>query len=110
MRALVVSYSFPPVGGAGVQRVSKLVKYLPAHGVTPAVLTVKNPSAPLADHSLEADAPPGLEVLRAWTLEPGYRAKELAWKAAASEADHLSARLRKQVVSLGKSLLVPDPQ
>ena len=29
MRALVVSYAFPPVGGAGVQRVSKLVKYLP---------------------------------------------------------------------------------
>jgi glycosyltransferase involved in cell wall biosynthesis len=110
MRALIVSYSFPPVGGAGVQRVSKLVKYLPAHGVTPAVLTVKNPSVPVADHSLTADMPQGLEVLRAPTLEPGYRAKQLAWQATANEAVHLSARLRKQVVSLGKSLLLPDPQ
>jgi glycosyltransferase involved in cell wall biosynthesis len=110
MRALVVSYSFPPVGGAGVQRVLKLVKYLPAHGVTPAVLTVKNPSVPLADHSLEAEVPRGVEVLRAPTLEPGYGTKELAWQAAASEKAHLSARLRKHLVSLGKSLLVPDSQ
>ena len=36
MRALIVSYAFPPVGGAGVQRVLKLVKYLPAHGIEPA--------------------------------------------------------------------------
>lgn len=110
MRALVVSYSFPPVGGAGVQRVLKLVKYLPAHDVTPAVLTVKNPSVPLADHSLEAEVPEGVHVLRTTTLEPGYRAKQIAWKAAASEHVRLSARIRKRVVALGRSLLVPDAQ
>ena len=74
MRALIVSYAFPPVGGAGVQRVLKLVKYLPEHGITPAVLTVANPSVPLSDHSLESDIPPGVEVLRTPTLEPGYDA------------------------------------
>jgi glycosyltransferase involved in cell wall biosynthesis len=110
MRALIVSYAFPPVGGAGVQRVLKLVKYLPSHGVTPAVLTVKNPSVPLADHSLETEVPEGVEVLRAPTLEPSYRTKELAWQATASKRVNLAARLRKQVVAFGKSLLVPDPQ
>ncbi|MGH7272817.1 MAG: hypothetical protein ACREJ3_20495 [Polyangiaceae bacterium] len=49
LRALLVSYCFPPAGGAGVQRVVKLAKYLPHHGVSPAVLTVKNPSVPLRD-------------------------------------------------------------
>jgi glycosyltransferase involved in cell wall biosynthesis len=93
-----------------VQRVLKLVKYLPSHGVTPAVLTVKNPSVPLADHSLETEVPEGVEVLRAPTLEPSYRTKELAWQATASKRVNLAARLRKQVVAFGKSLLVPDPQ
>ena len=57
MRALVVAYAFPPVGGAGVQRVAKLVKYLPLYGVTPSVLTVKNPSVPVRDDSLGRDLP-----------------------------------------------------
>jgi len=75
MRALVVAYAFPPVGGAGVQRVQKLVKYLPLHGVTPSVLTVANPSVPLRDDSLESDLPKDIEIVRAPTLEPGYRLK-----------------------------------
>ncbi|HEX4339246.1 MAG TPA: glycosyltransferase [Polyangiaceae bacterium] len=110
MRALVVSYAFPPVGGAGVQRVLKLVKYLPSHGVTASVLTVENPSVPLSDASLEREIPPDVEVVRARTLEPGYRTKELAWKAAASSVPGPMAQLRKRAVGLGKSLLVPDPQ
>ena len=32
MRALIVSYDFPPAGGGGVQRVLKLCKHLPAFG------------------------------------------------------------------------------
>jgi len=72
MRALVVAYAFPPVGGAGVQRVQKLVKYLPLYGVVPSVLTVANPSVPVRDASLELDLPKALEIVRAPTLEPGY--------------------------------------
>ena len=30
-RLLVVQYTFPPLGGAGVQRVLKFVKYLVGH-------------------------------------------------------------------------------
>jgi glycosyltransferase involved in cell wall biosynthesis len=126
LRALVVSYSFPPVGGAGVQRVLKLTKYLPAHGVTPAVLTVSNPSVPVLDPSLARDFPPGLEVVRVRTFEPGYAMKKAAWASAAQgaerEAHGASAtrnaqgrspwrtRAIRQVSSLAKQLLVPDPQ
>src|ERR1700735_1752561 len=86
LRALVVSYSFPPVGGAGVARVTKLTKYLPEHGVTPTVLTVSNPSVPLLDPSRERDLPPGMSVLRARTFEPGYAAKQVAWQGEARRA------------------------
>src|SRR5271165_950614 len=86
LRALIVSYSFPPVGGAGVQRVLKLAKYLPSHGVRPAVLTVSNPSVPVLDATLERDFPPGLEVVRVRTFEPGYGMKKAAWSASSDGA------------------------
>jgi glycosyltransferase involved in cell wall biosynthesis len=110
LRVLVVSYAFPPVGGAGVQRVLKLVKYLPSYGVTPAVLTVANPSVPIHDDSLGRDVPQSTEILRAPTFEPGYTAKRLAWTAAADAAPRLLSRGKKRLVNLGRKLLVPDPQ
>jgi len=110
MRALVVSYAFPPVGGAGVQRVLKLVKYLPEHGVDPMVLTVENPSAPLRDASLLAEVPRGVPVLTARTLEPGYHAKQRAWRASTPSRVGAAARVQKGLVAVAKSLLIPDPQ
>jgi len=110
LRALVVSYAFPPVGGAGVQRVLKLVKYLPGHGVTPAVLTVENPSVPLRDASLARDIPASTVVRRTRTLEPGYAAKRLAWNAAAQASPGLVARGKTRLAGLARHCLVPDPQ
>jgi hypothetical protein len=74
-RVLVVAYVFPPVGGAGVQRVTKFVKYLPEFGWEATVLTTENPSVPLTDESLLADVPPQTKIVRAKTLEPGYAFK-----------------------------------
>lgn len=109
-RALVVSYAFPPVGGAGVQRVSKLVKYLPSHGITPTVLTVQNASVPVHDASLERDLPRGLEILRAKTLEPGYGAKRLAWSAAADGSRSATARAKRTLLGALRGFVGPDPQ
>jgi glycosyltransferase involved in cell wall biosynthesis len=89
-----------------VQRVAKLAKYLPAHGVRPAVLTVANPSVPVHDESLLSDLPPGLEIARAPTLEPGYAIKQAAWHAKAR--DTLSGT--QLVLGAAKQLLFPDPQ
>ncbi len=74
-RVLIVAYVFPPVGGAGVQRVTKFVKYLPEFGWEATVLTTENPSVPLQDESLLADIPPQTKIVRARTLEPGYAFK-----------------------------------
>jgi glycosyltransferase involved in cell wall biosynthesis len=109
LRALLVSYSFPPVGGAGVQRVVKLAKYLPAHRVRPAVLTVANPSVPVRDASLLRDVPPNVEVARARTLEPGYGMKRTAWRAAAGRPSR-SRRVVRLASRLARQVLFPDPQ
>jgi glycosyltransferase involved in cell wall biosynthesis len=62
---LVVSYYFPPSGGPGVQRVLKFVRYLPAFGYRPVVLTVPETAAfPLLDPSLAAEIPPEAKVVR----------------------------------------------
>jgi glycosyltransferase involved in cell wall biosynthesis len=74
-RVLLVTYPFPPVGGAGVQRVTKFVKYLPRHGWDVSVLTVTNPSVPLQDNSLGRDVPAETVIRRARSLEPGYAVK-----------------------------------
>lgn len=108
MRALVVSYNFPPVGGAGVQRMAKLVRYLPLHAVTPSVLTVANPSVPLRDASLEADLE-GVDVVRARTFEPDYSVKQAAWSASAAPPTP-ARRAISALSSAAKTVLVPDPQ
>lgn len=112
-----MSYSFPPVGGAGVQRIVKLVKYLPLFGVRPAVLTVANPSVPLRDESLVRDVPPGTEIERTRTLEPGYAVKEAAWRAQATSsapgcdvAGTGGLRMSARVAAIARQVLFPDPQ
>ena len=76
-RLLYVSYAFPPVGGAGVQRTVKFTKYLPDHGWLPTVLTVANPSVPVVDADHDRDLRPTTTVVRAKTWEPGYGAKRV---------------------------------
>jgi Glycosyltransferase Family 4 len=114
LRALVVAYSFPPTGGAGVGRPVKLVKYLGLHGVRPAVLTVSNPSSPLRDESLLADIPAGTEIVRVPTLEPGYGVKRVSWSLAQTAASAASVPLRRRALKLaldaGRQVLIPDPQ
>lgn len=53
-RVLIITYYWPPSGGAGVQRWVKFVKYLPQYGWEPIVLTVDPSQAtyPQKDESL----------------------------------------------------------
>jgi glycosyltransferase involved in cell wall biosynthesis len=110
LHALLVSYIFPPTGGAGIQRVSKLAKYLPAHGVTPTILTARNPSVPLQDDSLTRDLDPSMTVLRTRTLEPGYEAKARTWRANRDQSGSLRVRIVRGLTSAARQLLAPDPQ
>ena len=111
VRALLLAYVWPPAGGVGAQRVLKLAKFLPEHGVTPSVLTVSNPSVPLVDHSLSRNVSADLEILRARTLEPGYQTKSVVWQASHSQAGKSRGRrLRDRALGLARHTLVPDPQ
>ncbi len=111
VRALLVTYVFPPVGGAGVARTLKLAKFLPVHGIEPAVLTCGNPSVPVYDQTLLAEVPAGIDILRARTFEPAYALKKATWEEGGVGG---SRGWRRRAVArfgaVARAALVPDPQ
>lgn len=69
-KVLIATYYWPPSGGPGVQRYLKFAKYLPGFNIEPVILTVKNPTYPIQDPSLEKEIPKGLKVYKSKTIEP----------------------------------------
>ena len=71
-KVLIITYYWPPSGGAGVQRWLKFVKYFPECGIQPIVLTVEEnlASYPLLDASLAKEVPKSVNVIRTKTKEP----------------------------------------
>jgi glycosyltransferase involved in cell wall biosynthesis len=65
-KVLIITYYWPPSGGAGVQRWLKFSKYLPRFGWEPVILTIdpEFASYPAIDHSLEQEIPDGLKVYK----------------------------------------------
>lgn len=62
-KALIIANEFPPMGGAGVQRTTKFVKYLRDFGIEPVVVT-KEYKGGLTDSTLLSDIPEGIIVHR----------------------------------------------
>ncbi|MDO9557593.1 MAG: glycosyltransferase family 4 protein [Coriobacteriia bacterium] len=60
---LVIAYEYPPSAGGGVQRVTKLVRYLPANGWNPYVITATPVRGRPRDESLLGEVG-GVPVLR----------------------------------------------
>jgi len=69
-KALIITYYWPPSGGAGVQRWLKFVKYLRNFGWEPVVYTPENPETPETDESLLKDIPENITILKKRIWEP----------------------------------------
>ncbi|HEX9653125.1 MAG TPA: glycosyltransferase family 4 protein [bacterium] len=86
-KVLIVTYYFPPAGGAGVQRTLKFVKYLRDFGWEPVVLTARNADYPAYDPSLEAEIPEGVKVYRSGIFEPYWFYRKLTGRGADESTD-----------------------
>lgn len=66
-KVLIITYYWPPSGGAGVQRWLKFTKYLPQFGIEPIILTVdpEYASYPQRDTSLINEISPNLNIVYA---------------------------------------------
>ena len=69
-KVLVLTYYWPPSGGAGVQRWLKFVKYMRQNGWEPIIYTSENGEMPVVDESLLKEVPEGVEVLKTPIWEP----------------------------------------
>ena len=125
-RVLVVTYYWPPSGGSGVQRWVKFAKYLPQEGWQPVIYTPENPEYTAIDHTLEAEIPHTVEIIRRPITEPYNLYRRLMGKGASTDMKTLTAGASGGAVteiSSGKksfkqrlslwirgNLFVPDPR
>ena len=106
MRALIVSYYFPPAGGGGVQRVLKLCKHLPAFGWDVDVLAPDDPKWVAHDPGLAAEIPDGTVVHRARYHGPSDERPAADVLAGATGLSGVATRAGLY----GRQLLLPDPR
>lgn len=69
-KVLILTYYWPPSGGAGVQRWLKFVKYLRDFGFEPIVYTADQAEYPVLDPSLAKDIPEGIKIIKTPVWEP----------------------------------------
>lgn len=113
-KVLIITYYWPPSGGAGVQRWLKFSKYLPEFGWDPIIFTPENPDFDLKDESLLEDVNPKVEVLKFPIWEPYKIFKLLSGKKKLNQGQILEGAkmspIKKMAVWLRGNLFVPDPK
>ncbi|MGI4833485.1 MAG: glycosyltransferase family 4 protein [Janthinobacterium lividum] len=114
-RLLVLTYYWPPSGGAGVQRCLKWVKYLPELGVMPTVITVDPDQAtyPVRDESLLRDVPLGVRVIHTATREPFGSYQRLTGRAVPHGGfanEGTPSFSQKALRFVRGNLFIPDPR
>jgi glycosyltransferase involved in cell wall biosynthesis len=115
-KVLIITYYWPPSGGAGVQRWLKFAKYLPEFGWEPVILTVdpQYASYPQRDESLISEVDPECMVFttKSFELYNFYKIisgkKEVPYGGFANESKE--GWLQKTSKFLRGNFLLPDPR
>lgn len=116
-RVLIITYYWPPAGGAGVQRWLKMSKFLPEFGWLPVVYTPEATESPVDDPSLLADVRQDVEVIKTPIWEPYNLYK---WFVGKKKGERVNAgflhegkppALAERIsVWIRGNLLIPDPR
>jgi glycosyltransferase involved in cell wall biosynthesis len=113
-RVLIITYYWPPGGGAGVQRWLKFAKYLPEYGWEPVILTVDPQFAayPAIDKSLNEDVTEITRVYRTkatdwFRVYPGNKSEIPS----AGFANNMDNSLRGKILRFIRgNFFIPDPR
>lgn len=68
-KVLIIANQFPPIGGSGVQRSVKFVKYLPKFNYEPIVFTREAQNSKILDETLLKDIPKNTKIIRTRAYE-----------------------------------------
>jgi glycosyltransferase involved in cell wall biosynthesis len=116
-KILIITYYWPPSGGAGVQRWLKFAKYLPEFGYEVHVLTVNAETAnyPQLDESLVSEVPQNIHVHATKTSDPYVIYSLFGRKAPSSgfanETVHgISGLVKKLARFIRGNMFIPDPR
>ncbi|MEG0308666.1 MAG: glycosyltransferase [Clostridium sp.] len=74
---LFIAYYFPPLGGSGVQRSLKFIKYLPEFNVNPIVVTVKEGHNFAYDPEMIKEVPESVKIYRSNSGEKLWLRKQI---------------------------------
>ena len=114
-KVLIITYYWPPSGGAGVQRWLKFVKYLRQFGWEPVIYTPSNPGFPISDDTLAKDIPEDIEVIRTPIWEPYGFYKKIFRKESTPKIESGSLGNKKSFGIIGRlsvwirgNLFIPD--
>ena len=113
-KALIITYYWPPSGGAGVQRWLKFAKYLPEFGWEPVILTVneKDAAYPVVDNSLEKEITGNIKVYRTaatnwFRFYSSDKSKVPSAGFASNQADSLKGKISRFIRG---NFFIPDPR
>ncbi|MDO9338961.1 MAG: glycosyltransferase family 4 protein [Bacteroidales bacterium] len=113
-KVLIVTYYWPPSGGAGVQRWLKFSKYLPEFGWEPVILTVDPEYAayPVTDNSLAAELPLSVKVHRTPAIDYfSIYKKDKSRIPAAGFANSVDNTLKGKILRFIRgNFFIPDPR
>lgn len=115
-RVLIITYYWPPSGGAPVQRWLKFAKYLERFGWQPVIYTPENPESFYDDESLMRDVPKDIEIVKSHIWEPydiyrmltGKKGEKIA--VGFTSADKKKGVFHSLLMWLRGNLLIPDPR
>jgi len=113
-KVLIVTYYWPPSGGAGVQRWLKFSKYLPEFGWEPIILTVDPEFAayPVTDFSLKEDLPSSIKVYSTPAINYfGIYKKDISKIPSAGFANSIDNTLKGKLLRFIRgNFFLPDPR
>ena len=111
-KVLIIAYFFPPIGGGGIQRTIKFVKYLPDFNWEPIVLTIKNGLWISEDDSLIKDLPKSLKTYRTncfgIKLYFKYLSKYSSNTKSIYDDWNILRKINKNILRIIYNLLLPD--
>jgi glycosyltransferase involved in cell wall biosynthesis len=113
-KVLIITYYWPPSGGAGVQRWLKFSKYLPEFGWQPVILTVDPEYAayPVTDLSLVTELPESVKVYKTPSINYfSFYNKNKSNIPSAGFANNLDNTLRGKFLRFVRgNFFLPDPR
>ena len=113
-KVLIISYYWPPSGGAGVQRWLKMSKYLAEMGNDITVYSPNNPEVPAQDLSLIGDIHPSINELKTPIWEPYKLYSFFSRNKKSNHSSYLGGAnksfIQKASEWIRANIFIPDPR